>query len=155
MITGKRFSSAIQELKGLPVLEWRNGYGDSGSLHLGKPSSDRLRSDDRVSRARGQSILTVWEASVAFRDRPERQSPLRSPPLELRNLNIGSIAGVRISNAHFAEESGVLTIVLASGANLTITPSARSQNDEDQWVIESLQHGTHVVRTGPTIIEET
>lgn len=150
MSTITRLRTTVAALVGLPVLEWRNGYGNSGSLHLGHRVVDRGR---QANRARGSWVLNVWEAGVRLVLRESTDEVRRHPPVELRELGLQSLAGRVVERAVLTDD-GTLSLYFVDSARVDISPTSTTLEDEEQWAIESETHGNFVVRTGPTVVEE-
>lgn len=147
----ERLRAAVVALQGLPILEWRDGYGNSGSLHFGIRITDR---NSRPRSTRGSSIVNVWEASVTLISDRYAHGARRHPPIELRELGLGAIAGLVVERA-ILMESGSITLDLGPLTRIEISPNPSISADEEQWALEAEGHGTFVVRAGPTVNEET
>lgn len=152
--SGFQLTEAVRALEGLPVLEWRNGYGDSGSLHLGKFINERSAHPERSARERGEVIVTVWGASVRLESVGSRDEPTTHPPVELRALELNGLVGDTIARASWSSATGELSLHFASGSALMILPDADAPVDADQWVIESRAKRTFIVRPGPRVVVE-
>lgn len=133
-------------------MEWRNGYGDSGSLHLGAQVREKQEKREHAQRERGAKIITIWgaAATLAGVDKADRRD---SPPTELRSLGLEQLVRGKVLGADWSSSTGALHLKLSSG-DLMIRPDNQASSDNDQWVLESDTDGTFIVRAGPTLIEE-
>lgn len=144
---------ALTQVRGMPVLEWRNGYGNSGSLHLGRAIHDDARGRVGRTRARGEAIVTIWGASATFVT-SSRGDQSKHPPVNLRDLELERLGGDVVSEAVYSRASGALVVRFASSASLSLDMDGTAPKESDQWVLEISGVGTFIARSGPTIISE-
>jgi hypothetical protein len=147
--TAKQLREAILAIVQLPILEWRRGYGDSGSFHVGAWSPGRHR---RTARQRGTWIITVWEAGVRL-TLADAETVQAHPPLALGELALEQFVGQAVESAKVTD-AGTLTLQLASHAKIEVIPVPDVPSDADQWVLETPGLGAFVVRSGPVFIQE-
>ena len=152
--SGIRLSEAVRSLEGLPVGEWRNGYGDSGSLHLGRYLKENPPRHERATRSCGEVIVSVWGATAAFTRAGATGEIARHPPLELRALGLENLAGVTIVQARWSDTTGALSLRFSSDAELDLVLDEDAHLGADQWVLETTGKGTYIVRPGPSVTEE-
>lgn len=141
---------AFQGLAGQAITEWRRGYADSGSFHIGRsiPEQGAFAKGER-----GSWVLTVWAASVSLAPSASDVRVLHHPPLALRELQLERFAGGRIEHASM-EADGTVLLRLESSARIEIVPDPEAAGDADQWTLETEALGTFLVRSGPTILRE-
>lgn len=135
---------AVATMAGQRVLEWRGGYADSGSLHIGK----QLMRDGPRRRARGEWVLTIWAAPVRVEDTNESNAALTRPPLQLEQLNIGRLSGQSIEEAGVLAD-GTVWLRIGQSTKLIVLADAQVPENEDQWTLETPNVGSFVVRAGP------
>lgn len=140
---------AVRHIENLLILEWRDGYGESGSLHCGTWSQEQHQ---RTTRQRGSWIITIWEARVRLTAVPT-SVVLEHPPFALGDLRLGRFVGDSIERAHVAA-SGALELHLSSGARIDVIPELDGADDADQWVIETPSAGVFLMRSGPIVLRE-
>lgn len=146
-----KLRAAIAALAGQPVLEWRNGYGNSGSLHIGIRVAER---DRQAAGFRGSSVLNVWDAHVRFHPNELEGEHRRHPPAELRALSLESLVGRAVSKGLVADD-GTLSIWFVPSGELVVSPAIESTERDEQWAIESEEHGTLIVLHGPQVVEDS
>jgi hypothetical protein len=142
--------AAIDALVGLPVLEWKNGYGDSGSMHIGNCVPE---SNGKAGRLRGAHVLNVWEAKVSLRLSDTGDELLCHPPAELRELGLERLVGRTISHGIVAAD-GTLSMHFGPAAELVVSASSESGEDEEQWALETASGQALVVLRGPRVIRD-
>jgi hypothetical protein len=143
-------SHVFEGLVGQSISEWRNGYGDSGSFHLGQPVPER---SDAAKRERGAWILTIWAASVSLVTSNSAAEESHHPPLALKELHLERFNGMRIAGASVGVD-GRATIAIGPSVHIEIVPDDQAAADNDQWTIETDTLGTFAMRSGPTVIKE-
>lgn len=151
MSTMEQLRAAIDAIAGQQILEWRNGYGDSGSLYIGKRGAKRHQ---LATGPRESTALNVWEAQVALLLNAFDDESRLHPPAELRTLNLESLVGRTVSSAMVAAD-GTLTIEFVPAGKLVVSPSIDCTEDEEQWAIVSVSHGTLIVLRGPKVVEDS
>lgn len=140
----------VEGLAGQAITEWRRGYADSGSFHIGRTIPER---GEYAKGERGSWVLTVWAASVSLAPGESDSSELHHPPLALRALQLERLAGRRIEQASMAAD-GKVRLQVAPFAHVEIVPDLDAASDADQWTLETEALGTFLVRSGPTILRE-
>jgi len=140
--------TAVDALVGLPVLEWRNGYGDSGSLHFGRRVPE---SNGKAGGFRGAHILNVWEAEVSLLLNDVNGALRCHPPAELRGLGLERLVGRTISRGVVADD-GTMSMHFAPAAELVVSASSAAGEDEEQWAIETASGQTLIVLRGPRVV---
>lgn len=141
---------ALEGLVGQSLLEWRNGYGDSGSFHCGDFVPER---NDSTRRERGSWVITIWAASVSLTIRHTSSDSRRHPPLSLEDLRLDRFTGMPVEDASVREDGSVV-LQFGSSTRVEIELDNEAGPDEDQWTFETNGLGTFVMRRGPTLTLE-
>jgi hypothetical protein len=141
---------AFEGLIGQSILEWRNGYGDSGSFHCGSHLPERSAAPRRK---RGSWVLTIWEASVSLATQGPASASPRRPPTSLKELRLDRFEGTTIDSVSVGE-NGSIELGLGPSTRIEIEIDNGAESDEDQWTFETDGLGTFVMRKGPTLIIE-
>lgn len=146
--------NALRSLEGLPIIEWRAGYGESGSFHLGRRIPEKASPPGRSARDRGTVILTIWEAGVTVSYDATHGERNTHPPTSLKSLGLERFVGETISSVEWSRTSERLRLLLSSGSLVDVEPDTSASADADQWVLETDATGTYIVRRGPVVVTE-